>query len=54
MAAKKPSVPVLWGKNSVPSGVMSAPGSAVFGKADRADAIRKITEAGEAGLTRRA
>ena len=31
MAAKKPSVPVLWGKNSVPSGVMSAPGSAVFG-----------------------
>ena len=26
MAAKKPSVPVLWGKNSVPSGVMSAPG----------------------------
>ena len=31
MAAKKPSVPVLWGKNSVPSGVMSAPGTAVFG-----------------------
>jgi ribulose-phosphate 3-epimerase len=29
-------------------------GSAVFGKDDRADAIRKITEAGEAGLTRRA
>ena len=29
-------------------------GSAVFGKADRADAVRKITEAGEAGLTRRA
>ncbi len=29
-------------------------GSAVFGKADRADAIRKITEAGESGLARRA
>ena len=29
-------------------------GSAVFGKDDRADAIRRITEAGEAGLTRRA
>lgn len=29
-------------------------GSAVFGKADRADAIHKITEAGEAGLARRA
>lgn len=29
-------------------------GSAVFGKADRADAIHEITEAGEAGLARRA
>ena len=29
-------------------------GSAVFGKADRASAIREITEAGESGLTRRA
>ena len=29
-------------------------GSAVFGKENRAEAIRKITEAGEAGLTRRA
>ncbi len=29
-------------------------GSAVFGKADRATAIREITEAGESGLTRRA
>lgn len=29
-------------------------GSAVFGKADRADAIRKIAEAGESGLARRA
>ena len=31
MAAKKPSVPVLWGKNRVPNGVMAAPGSAVIG-----------------------
>ncbi|MCR5391736.1 MAG: ribulose-phosphate 3-epimerase [Olsenella sp.] len=29
-------------------------GSAVFGKEDRADAIRKIVDAGEAGLARRA
>ena len=29
-------------------------GSAFFGKADRASAIREITEAGESGLTRRA